>query len=375
MVSSGENLMAVTLFQKLRHLFLVRVTGGAEHFRPYKSELLVTSIVFLISTLAELIMRPNFYNPLLWAFLIASFIFFISWLFTTDLCHSCIAKEFLKSEFKNPNFAILSVKELTDDQLKKYLKYTEFTPNDWVELLKKEFNVKLISSSQISNDYSAIINPFGESYPEEDLANLKVLKRIKEYIRKGGVFINIAGLAFFYMMDFKREIEGLTGQMATFYMGGYPGGKHIVFKGLINTYKPALVLEPIIGAVSLIDTWLYKNLGISTTKGDPRPLLVYAEDPYFEDLVDDRTEVIEFRSAQRCETADVKLIPILRAKYKYKPTGRTHECYPIAAVKYGMGYLIIVGMTLKRERINDLLLVTKVIKRIIKKLHEKGSLD
>jgi len=56
-----------------------------------------------------------------------------------------------------------------------------------------------------------------------------------------------------------------------------------------------------------------------------------------------------------------------------EPTGRKHECYPIAAVKYGIGYLILIGMVLKEEK--DLTLVLKAIMKIIEKLRENGLLE
>ena len=43
-----------------------------------------------------------------------------------------------------------------------------------------------------------MINPFGESYPEEDSKNELTLNRIKEYIEQGGVFVCTGGWPFYY---------------------------------------------------------------------------------------------------------------------------------------------------------------------------------
>ena len=81
----------------------------------------------------------------------------------------------------------------------------------------------------------------------------------------------------------------------------------------------------------------------------------------------------EFRSALRCESPEAQLVPIIRSEYTYQFTDRIHECYPIAAVKYGIGYLILVGITLNKEK--DLSLVISAINKIIEKLRENGSIE
>jgi len=111
------------------------------------------------------------------------------------------------------------------------------------------------------------------------------------------------------------------------------------------------LFEPIIGAAPAIDAWFYDNFGIRTTVGARCQLQVHAKNPYFDDLVNNETEVIEFRSAERCELIDAKVMPMLRCEYVHESTGRVHECYPVATVKYGIGYLIIIGMTLKSREL------------------------
>jgi len=226
-----------------------------------------------------------------------------------------------------------------------------------------------------------LLNPFGELYLEEDTTNLKTFQKIKEYIKAGGVFVNTGGLAFYYMWNPRTKIEGLPGPMLEFYTGQAltkPTDNASIAShgngGTCGVYISSISLSPAIDPENsyLTDTWLYKNFGVRTSFWGELPLEA-KKTTHFDNFIIENTKIIEFRSALRCETAEAQLIPIIRSEYKYKRTGKIHECYPIAAVKYGRGYLILVGMRLKEEK--DLTLVIMAIKKIIERLREKGSLE
>jgi len=80
----------------------------------------------------------------------------------------------------------------------------------------------------------------------------------------------------------------------------------------------------------------------------PCPLEVYQKDEDKQvvgDLVNigNDTKVLEFRAVTN---KTKNLIPLLRA---WRPEPEFGEVYPIAAIKYGWGYLIVGGMYLKTE--------------------------
>jgi hypothetical protein len=86
--------------------------------------------------------------------------------------------------------------------------------------------------------------------------------------------------------------------------------------------------------------------------------------------------VREFRSAIRCFENKSTLIPIVRGKFSYESKGRIKSewCFPIAAIRYGFGYLIHCGIALKEKRPQDFKLVIEAIQVCLGKLREEGYL-
>lgn len=73
------------------------------------------------------------------------------------------------------------------------------------------------------------------------------------------------------------------------------------------------------------------------------------------------------------------LIPLLKAYIDLPRLPQEREprqalCYPIAAVKYGIGYLILVGMHLTKKRQSDFDKVIVAIQKLCEKLGNKGTL-
>jgi len=345
----------------------------SEHLKPYKGPFLGAGLASLLTAIASSF-YDYFYrglNPLPSVLipLVIAIIFLACWYLTTEKLYQRLAKKLMMSRFKNPKIAVLSVSGIDEIETKKLLRSTDYTPEDWYNrLCSNDISAEKTIDLSMKKDYSIIFNPFGELYPEKDTTNLRTFQKIKEYIKNGGVFVNTAGLAFYYMWNPKTKIEGLTGPMLETYTGA---AKTEPIIG--STYKSSISLMPVVLTEDspLTDTWLYKNFGVRTTLGSMRSL--EAKNAAHFDIIDENTIIQEFRSALRCETAEAQLIPIIRSEYLYHPTGRTHECYPIAAVKYGRGYLILVGMVIKKEE--DLSLVIKAIKEIIERLRKEGSLE
>lgn len=355
---------------------LSRVVWFCEQGRAYKGPLLGSGLAFLFTFVVSSFfdsykgLNPLLNPTILIAILVSGF-FLIWWSFSTEKIYQIFAKHLVKSRFKCPKIGVLFQGEVDDEEIKSLLKWTAYTPELWLNNLRSEgFIVEKTSDLAIKDDdFSIILNPFGELYLENDTMNLKTFQKIKEYIKRGGVFVNTAGLAFYYMWNPRTKIEGLTGQDIQTY-----SGRAVTKPTTSNTYESSIELQPVVitDAPSLVDTWLYENFGIRTTLGGERTLKVTAVNS-FNDIIEENADIQEFRSALRCEYPECQLIPIIRGEYVYQPTGRKHECYPIAAVKYGLGYLILVGMSLREDK--DLLLVTRAIKKVIERLCEKGTLE
>jgi hypothetical protein len=345
-----------------------------ERVKPYKGPFLGAGLASGLTAIAS-----SFYDyfyrglnplPAVLIPLVISSIFLFCWVQTYEKWYQILDRRLLRSRFKNPKIAILSVSGIDEMETKKLLRSTVYTPEDWYNrLCSNDINAEKTIDLSMKKDCSIILNPFGELYPEEDTTNLRTFQKIKEYIKNGGVFVNTAGLAFYYMWNPKTKIEGLTGPLLETYKGRViptPSEKDSNIVELWVTLEPVVLTED----SPLTDTWLYKNFGVRTTLGSMRS--IEAKNAAHFDIIDENTIIQEFRSALRCETAEAQLIPIIRSEYLYHRTGRKHECYPIAAVKYGRGYLIHIGMVLKKEE--DLSLVIKAIKKIIEGLCKEGKL-
>jgi len=75
----------------------------------------------------------------------------------------------------------------------------EYYSKMWDFAIKKNITkrTELITTSQISNSYSIIINPFGDSFPEQDINLHKTFYSMCEYVKNGGIFV-VTGGAFFF---------------------------------------------------------------------------------------------------------------------------------------------------------------------------------
>jgi len=89
-------------------------------------------------------------------------------------------------------------------------------PDDWKEIIETfakehgiEVNVKFIDVGMKFDSYAAVLNPYGGVYPELDLKNLSTLDKILEYVKEGGLFINVADIPSYwaYNPDLHRRLD------------------------------------------------------------------------------------------------------------------------------------------------------------------------
>lgn len=335
--------------------------------RRYRGDFIAGAIAFLIPFLTGLIIQ-GLTNVITFLSLFGLIIVLLPIIFSNENCYHLLLQRFIIAKFQHPiKIGVL------DGYLRKERRgnlpghpYTEYETQDWYGAFSSEteFKVDWISAAEISNKYEIIINPFGEMYPEIDKPNLLTLRKIVNYVRNGGVFINVAGLAFYYLWD--GEKQDLTGPLYETYQ--------------INQIPGVLQRITLLRVSYLLDSWLYRQFGIRTTFFTEKIIPVHPiSDEYFKDLdkVGNQPQVLEFRSAFRSEKDRAKLIPLLKGEYNIPVSDKeelSFECYPIAAVGYGKGYLILNGMKLEKARSQDFEKVVEAIRRIAKKLHSKGIL-
>jgi len=217
---------------------------------------------------------------------------------------------------------------------------TNVTASMWNLALRKSKIERsaLITTSQISNRYSIIINPFGDIFPEQDTKLHKTFYSICEFVKNGGIFI-VTGGAFF------------------------------AHQNPIYSSKHEWVFTKITeGIQSVSESFLYLEFGIQTTgdqfadgkliSGEPTEIEIYQkpEDQYLTGKIDIPLKVKRFRAAMPA-TSDY--IPFIREK--------GDKSYPIVAVPYGKGYLIHAGLFLESETSDEFVLIVRMISNLIVK--------
>ncbi len=80
---------------------------------------------------------------------------------------------------------------------------TNYGPDDWVSWLESRgFDVSRVSVQELDESaltaYDAIINPFGECYPEKNSKTEETLNRIVDFVEGGGIFVCTGGWPFYY---------------------------------------------------------------------------------------------------------------------------------------------------------------------------------
>lgn len=333
--------------------------------RRYRGDFIGCAFAFLIPLLITWALK-GFYDIVTLTSL-CGFIFCLTPLILSkERLFTYLLSSWRKTKYQYPiNIGILNG-YLTDDRSGKLPNrpYTEYKPIDWYKALSSsnEFNVSWALATEISRKFDIIINPFGEEYPEIDKPNLATLRKITQFVKDGGVFVNVAGLAFYYLWD--GEKEDITGPLYETYQ--------------LNRIPGLLQRKVLLRVSHLLDSSLYRRFGIRTTFFSDAIIPVRAvSDEFFKDLdkVGGALNVHEFRSAYRSEREEATLIPLLKAEYIIQdPRPIAFECYPIAAVRFDRGYLIINGMKLERARPQDFEKAVEAIKRIARKLNLKGVL-
>jgi len=218
--------------------------------------------------------------------------------------------------------------------------WTNVTASMWNSELKRNLKTKtkiqMISTSQIDDSFSLIINPFGDIYPEKNTKSHETFDEIKNFIKRGGIFVCTGG-AFFSHQDTIHSKES-----------------DWVFRRTIN------------GVQSLKESLLYYGFGVETT-GDtfvngtlvmrePAEVEIYQEegDKIYTGNLSTAIKIKRFRALMP-QTSEH--IPFIREK--------NDVSFPVAAVRLGEGYLLHAGIYLESERSNEFKLLIEIIKNLV----------
>lgn len=215
--------------------------------------------------------------------------------------------------------------------------YSSKTPEDWIEFLERRrqkgkplFVVKLIHSSEVHERFAVVFNPFGEVFPDSDLEELTDFRKLVDFVRGGGVFVNCGGYPFYYNWNY-----GLRRMVDT----------------TPRTTSISVVQQRGIAVTStelFHDSLAFKHFGLfiknGTVTSQRRSVHQSDEDKIrFGDLTATEGALVvkEFRALEK-ETPN--LLPGLRSQRDNR------EVYPLAAVQVGDGYIVSAGMEVASDR-------------------------
>jgi hypothetical protein len=213
------------------------------------------------------------------------------------------------------------------------------------------FQVSLISISNLSNGtFSIIINPFGEAYPELGSAEGVGLKTILSYIQDGGIFVNSGGQPFVYSWDVNTGAHNLVINfipISNYVENKYDEAMPVLSRNEVLAIPPeALILK--------------RYFDVETEWDHPEKEIVGP--------IEVEIEFDEILGNDKPKTRAKVYRPIGQLSDNVRPLVHCPESiwgdrvYPVAAIKFGRGYLIYTGMNLDEEREYKLLL--DIVKRL-----------
>lgn len=325
---------------------LEKLLRASYSLRDYRAPALAGAASFALSFAISCVFDQNL-NPLRGPVPLSSIsiatVFFLAWVTSLDKASDSLAVYLRRSRARGALVGILAVTGYSDEDYKKspYLRGTNYSPNQWQTKCNEQgLEAQLIYDFANLSQFSIIINPFGELYLEEDLANFKAFHAIKKYIRHGGVFLNVGGLAFYYALDLKSGVEMLTGP---------PFETYKIVKAGSDLLLERVVLAEM---ASVVDTLLFEQFGVRTAFGVGQEYETLVDEG-FPELPKPNFKINVFRCAIRTENLGTRLVPIVRYRYYHKPDqgqpATLHEAFPIAAVHHDAGYLVVCGMRIDSD--------------------------
>jgi len=191
--------------------------------------------------------------------------------------------------------------------------------DDWSQELKQQnpkWKVELASVDHaLSDGADMIVNSFGEAYPEEDLSLHTTFTRLRDYVRGGGVFVNIAGYPFWW------KANPATGTKAEAGRWEQQPPNLMVLKSLL---PDMLGISPVIPG----------SPQPMTTKQEPRDSQRFGEIAG----AGGGNDAVVFR---HYPISTERMIPLLRTD--------DGQSIVIGAVPFGAGYFVFAGLEINQQ--------------------------
>lgn len=195
--------------------------------------------------------------------------------------------------------------------------WLEISYDDISKLFKnKGLRYKRERKESVYDFYKIIVNPYGGTYPENNISNLRSLDRIFSFVRNGGVYINIADIPFYYAYD-----SNLRRRVDTTPLSG----------GLSSTR-------------SFLETLLVKRLHIFT----------------FRHIGENNKDMRIISLTDNSKNLYIKA-------YKINYDGKEYKCSPFLAIPYGKGYFVFSTFPIKQSNKEKLLEIIRSALKLLKK--------
>ena len=227
------------------------------------------------------------------------------------------------------------------------------------------FHASMTSISDISNsDFSVIINPFGEAYPELGNGEGVGFKTISSYIRDGGIFVNSAGQSFAYSWDVNT---GKSQLLVNF----IPAPSNVIQTNYNTQGIPVLQIKESfqVPSESLL---LKRQFGLETEWDHPEKNIVGPKeaDIEFDKILGQdkpRTKAMVYRPVRKLSKSVIPLAHCLNWNLdnnnnKNGDIATDIIYYPVVAIKFGRGFLVHTGLSLDKEREYKILM--EIVRRL-----------
>jgi len=228
--------------------------------------------------------------------------------------------------FRSPRILIMDGTLCADHEIPARAIYTSYSATDWEAPIKVAHPDWLVEIGPLDSldrqRFDVVLNPFGEAYPEADPHNYTTFARICDFVLAGGVYLNVAGIPFWYSHDPKNPLFANKD-----FHAGY------IQREVIRTGGG---ITEIITMRALFQT-LFPQIGNLPDAAVVDALQLDRDRELFGDIAaaGGSTKVEMFR-AYRPQTPG--MIPLLRSS--------APEYWLIGALRYGDGVFLLAGMSL-----------------------------
>lgn len=292
------------------------------------------TITLLGQILLDIINQKNIPDWYIYSFVILFLLFLLlyqaSFTDKFEKFFNTITRFVRKQKFKKPTIYIIDGTIENEHEHPPRPAQSTKTVSDWYNDLRDEISWKVnrgpLKRIIESPPPLLIINPFGEAYPEEDPTNKTSFKEICDYVKNGGVFVNVAGIPFWYNHNPRNpdyHDQRVTSHRLDQVLLPGEAGTNIIAKPLIY--------EILRGNVSLSESQIVN--GVQNMD----------ERDKFDEIagVGGNPQLTMFR-AYPLGTPD--MLPILRSE--------NPDNIIIGSLKYGEGFFIFAGVQINEDNIS-----------------------